>query len=272
MDLKKAHQYAEVVIKKACNFQPGQTLYLEAQVEVEDFICIMAEEAYKAGASEVGVQWISNKLDRVHMQNGQVKPLAGPHLAEVEYFAKKNAVRIRVESPDLNVFDDVDADMIQKKAFVHRQARIRYEQLADEVFGCIICVPSPSWAKAVYPEMPEEEALETLWETVFTCVRVNTPDPMKAWDEFIANTRKRIEILNTKNYRQYHYFSPVTDLYMSTIQPQVWGGACEDLKTVEGYNIINVPTEEVFACPHKYKVNGYITSTLPLVYDGKLIV
>lgn len=276
MDKKKLHQYAEVVVKKALQLKKDQILYVEALLETSEFVYALAEEAYKVGAAEVAVNWKSNRLEQIKLlscDGPQIGKLSELDYATIDYYAQKGAAFVRIESPDLDIFKDVPTEKIQRKALGDRESRNRYREKSQGTGAgsTIICVPTAPWAKVVFPNLPEAEALEKLWEYVFTCVRVNESDPLKAWNDFVANTRKRRSLLNAKKYVTFHYKSPVTDLYMSPIDEQFWCGGCNDTDDPEVYCIPNVPTEEVFTCPHKYKVNGYVTSTMPLNYRGRII-
>ena len=38
---------------------------------------------------------------------------------------------------------------------------------------CVASVPIPSWAKKVFPALPEQEAMDKLWDAIFTSVRIS---------------------------------------------------------------------------------------------------
>lgn len=273
MDQKKLQTYAEVVIKRGLFLKPGQSVYIEAQVDSEELICALAEQAYAAGASDVSVAWKSNALDRIKLmrKDGEIGALSELDCAAIDYYAGRGAAFIRVEEVDLDVFRGVPMENIQKKAIGDRQSRIRYSQKSGGAQSTIICCPSVSWARLVYPDLPPEEGLEKLWEAVFACCRVNEPDPLKAWDDYIANARRRRKMLEDKQYRTFRYKSAETDLYLSPIEPQFWNGGCVEFPDRPDIFVPNVPTEEIFTCPHKYKSEGYVTSTRPLNFRGQLI-
>ena len=105
---------------------------------------------------------------------------------------------------------------------------------------------------------------------MLACTRCTEQDPIAAWDEFILRTNERKRILNEKKYVTFHYKSAKTDLMMSPIDDQNWGGGCIEVPGGKVYTP-NVPTEEVFTVPHKYKVNGVVCSTMPLNFRGKIV-
>lgn len=274
MDKAKLQKYAQVVIRYGTLLKPGQPVYIEAQVDNEMLVCALAEEAYAAGASDVAVSWKSQPLDRIKLLKGRgnsIGKLTDLDYASIDYYAGRNASLIRVEEIDLDVFRDVPSDLIQRKALGDRESRIRYSQKGDHVSSTIICCPTPSWAKVVYPDLPPEEGVEKLWEAVFQCTRVNEPDPLAAWADYIARSRRRRAMLDAKQYKTFHYTSAETDLYLSPIDNQMWNGGCVEFPDRPEIFVPNIPTEEIFTVPHKYKSQGYVTSSRPLNFRGQLI-
>lgn len=72
------------------------------------------------------------------------------------------------------------------------------------------------------------------------------------------------------NFKELRYKSSKTDLVVGLPEGHIWeSGASFDPKK----NMFNpnIPTEEVFGMPHKYKVDGIVYSTKPLIYAGSLI-
>lgn len=266
------YKYANVLVRRGVNLQPGQMLYIEAPTEHEYFVSIVAKAAYDAGASNVGVVWKSDLLDLVKLSQPEMpeNTLLPCDYGVVDYFAGKGAAFLRLESPNLTTFANVPADRIQKKAVADREIRVRYGKLAQGAGQSIAAVPSAGWAKAVFPDLPEQQAVEKLWDCVLSCTRCMEPDPIAAWDEFIRRTNERKRILNEKKYVTFHYKSAKTDLMMSPIDDQSWGGGCIEVPGGKVYTP-NVPTEEVFTVPHKYKVNGVVCSTMPLNFRGKIV-
>ena len=266
------YKYANVLVRRGVNLQPGQMLYIEAPTEHEYFVSIVAKAAYDAGASNVGVVWKSNLLDLVKLSQPEMpeNTLLPCDYDVVDYFAGKGAAFLRLESPNLTTFANLPADRIQKKAVADREIRVRYGKLAQGAGQSIAAVPSAGWAKAVFLDLPEQQAVEKLWDCVLSCTRCMEPDPIAAWDEFIRRTNERKRILNEKKYVTFHYKSAKTDLMMSPIDDQSWGGGCIEVPGGKVYTP-NVPTEEVFTVPHKYKVNGVVCSTMPLNFRGKIV-
>src|SRR5699024_11258739 len=67
-----------------------------------------------------------------------------------------------------------------------------------------------------------------------------------------------------------HLKAPGTDLEVGLPKGHIWHGGA----AVSASDIIfnpNIPTEEVYTSPHKYHVNGMVSSTKPLYYGVELI-
>ena len=67
------NKYAKLIVKSGINVQPGQEIYLNAQVENVEFVRIVTEELYKAGAKDVTIVWDDDKLDKIKYENAPME-------------------------------------------------------------------------------------------------------------------------------------------------------------------------------------------------------
>ncbi len=149
-------------------------------------------------------------------------------------------------------------------------AEYRDYTMASRIQWCVIAVPSPKWATKVFPDLPENEAMEKLWDTIFKVSRVEG-DAVENWLSYAKSASKRRDIINQLDLAEVHFTSfNGTDLHVGLADDRVWGGVSEFCEL--GYEFIpNMPTEEIFTAPHKDKVNGIVYGTKPCVYNGSLI-
>src|SRR5699024_6016324 len=90
------------------------------------------------------------------------------------------------------------------------------------------------------------------------------------WNDHNATLKKAYSFLNEKQYEKLVLNAPGTSLEIGLPKNHIWqGGSAYSQQGIE-FNP-NLPTEEVFTMPHKYKVNGHVSSTKPLNYGGNLI-
>jgi aminopeptidase len=134
----------------------------------------------------------------------------------------------------------------------------------------IVPYPSPSWARLVFPDVPEDEAVRRLAAAVFAATRVYTADPIAAWKAHNAELKARWTWLNGLRFDALHYTGPGTDLTIGLADDHRWKGGASQAKNGITCNP-NIPTEEVFTTPHRDRVEGHVRSTKPLSHQGTLI-
>lgn len=136
---------------------------------------------------------------------------------------------------------------------------------------CVLSIPTKNWAKRVFPNLSEDEALEKLWDAIFEATRIDLEDPVQAWQEHLDNLTAKVNFLNEKDFKSLHYkASNGTDLVVELPEGHIWAGG-GGLNAKGTYFVANMPTEEVFTLPLKTGVNGVVYSSKPLNYGGKLI-
>ena len=266
-------KYADVVVQVGLNLRKGQILSIRAILDDAPFIRKVTQSAYKAGAKYVDVLWSDEGSARTRFEYGDPENITYiPNwiFNRFEEYEKDGNAELAVASTDPDLFEGIDSDLLAK----NRKARMqkfeplrKYENLAN---WCVVATAAPSWAKKVFPDIPVDEAQEKLWDAIFKVCRIDTPDPVAAWQEHIDKLVKYKDYLNNKRYTALHYTAPGTDLTVGLPEKQVWAGAQESFKN--GITCtVNIPTEEVFTAPHKDKVDGYVKATLPLNLQGTLI-
>lgn len=271
---ERINKFAELAIKTGINVKPGESLLVRADVESMDFTRRCVKEAYKAGAKHVHVEYSDEFITRT-------KYLKAPDEVFDEYpqwqadkyteIAKEGGSFLSIISANPDLMKDVDPNRIGRFQKISGQylKEWRSYTLSDKVKWSIVAVPSNAWASKLYPELPLDEAYEKLWENILDCSRV-TEDPIEEWNNHNKNLKSRMNILNELNLKELRYKSSKTDLVIGLPENHIWlSGASLDPKG----NLFNpnIPTEEVFGMPHKYKVDGIVYSTKPLVYAGSLI-
>ena len=76
--------------------------------------------------------------------------------------------------------------------------------------------------------------------------------------------------MNEKNFAALQYNGPNTNLRVGLADEHEWMGGASKAQNGIICNP-NIPSEEVFTTPHAYKVDGTVSSTKPLSYQGTLI-
>ena len=267
-------EYAKLIVRTGVNIQKGQTLIIQAGLDQPEFVAMVVEEAYKAKAKEVIVEWSYQPLTKVHVKYKSLKTMSTIHeweLARQEHYCQILPARLNIMSSDPDGLKGVNMAKVSKANQITYPILKPYRERRDnKEQWCIAAVPGVAWAKKVFPGVPKGKAVEMLWEAILSAARV-TDDPMKAWEEHGANLVARCDHLNKLKIKSLHYTAANgTDFTVGMIDKGVWrGGGDTSLQGI--FFNPNMPTEEVFISPKKGEAEGIVYSSMPLSYRGQLI-
>ena len=267
-------EYAKLIVRCGVNIQKGQDLMVYAGLDQPEFVKMVVEEAYKAKARKVIVEWNYDPLAKIHVRYQSVKTLGEVpewQKARQQYYCDTLPARLHIVSEDPDGLKGMD---FGKMAKARKMSYPILKPYIDDRDGkqqwCIAAVPGAAWAKKVFPGQPKGKAMELLWEAILSASRV-TDDPVKAWDEHNADLKQRCEYLNSLNIRSLHYTADNgTDLTVGMIPEAQFCGGGEVSRQGIFFNP-NIPTEECFISPMRGKAEGIVYSTMPLSYNGQLI-
>ena len=65
-------KYAKLAVLKGINIQKGKLLVINSPIECNEFARLIAEEAYKAGASDVIINYNDEKFNKIRFSNASV--------------------------------------------------------------------------------------------------------------------------------------------------------------------------------------------------------
>lgn len=275
MDERLIENYAELIVREGANVQKNQYVVIRTGVYEEEFAAIVARKCYEAGAKRVFMRWESSKLNQVDLLYADEEDLK-----HVFYFEEMESKFMLDELPTLIWLDGEDPDGLKgidaNKAARIRRARYmvtgKYREASENHHAWVIAgVPSLPWAKKVFPNLSDKEAIEKLWEAILKTSRAFEGDPIKNWKEHDVDLKNRCQYLNSLNLKKLKYKSSNgTDFEVGLIPGVRFAAGSE--KTIEG-NIFspNIPTEECFTSPMKGEAEGIVYSTKPLSYQGQLI-
>jgi aminopeptidase len=276
----KLENLANLAVQIGTNLQPRQRLYIRSPLEAAPLVRLVTRMAYQAGASLVDVFWMDDLCTLERLQQSSFENLS--EVSEMRFTAMEAAVErgdayLSILANDPAAFAQADPKRI---ATMTRAMGVRGKKAA-ELFGAeqvnwsIVAYAVPTWARQVFPDLPEAAALEKLWDAIFVASRADQADPIAAWRTHISDLEARRDFLNTQNLRRLEFRSPGTDLTLELPEAHRWeGGSARNSnpkQAVPFRYVPNIPTEEVFTMPHRFGVNGTVRSTKPLSYGGKII-
>lgn len=279
---KKLDLFAELIVKIGINIQPGQKLVVNGKnftrgvpLEAAPLMRRVVHHAYKAGARYVDVIWDDPELtiERLaYAPKDSFEEFPTWRTRAMEEYLKAGNALMTVYANDPDRYAAYDADtlnVLQHTMEKHLQPAM--EQLMLNTFNwCLIAIPVPGWATKLFPNLGTEEAVDKLWETIFTLCRLDQKDPVKAWEDHIHNLHSRGRFLTERKYRALKYTGPGTDFTIGLPEGHIWESA--RITSTRGVPYVaNLPTEEVFSMPHKDRADGTVTATLPLIHAGTII-
>ena len=275
IDPVKLDRLAEAAIRVGLNLQPGQDLFLTASVGSLPLVRRIVEHAYKAGAGLVtpllSDEAITLARYRYAADESFDKAPSWLHEGVAKAFSA-NTARLAVVGEDPMLLAEQDP---AKVARASKANSVAYQPALEKIAGFdinwnILAYPGASWARRVFPDLPEDEAVAKLAEAIFSASRVADADPVAAWDAHNAALRERTTWLNGQNFSALHFTGPGTDLTVGLADGHEWMGGASKAKNGIVCNP-NIPSEEVFTTPHARRVEGHVASTKPLSYQGSLI-
>ena len=272
--------YAKLIAKCGANVKKGEDVVISAALDQPEFVCMVVEECYRAGAAKVIVEWShlpKSKLDIRYMSQKRLGTVEEFEEAKLKYKLERNPAMIHIISDDPDGLRGVNmkkygAAMVEKMKVIkpYRDA------MDNKNKWSIAAVPGEGWAKKVFPNLRKCQAVEKLWEAILYTSRVidrdgNLLDPIAEWDKHNNSFLEKGKILNEKKIKTLVYTSSNgTNLRVGLIDGSQFVGGGEHTLGGEYFNP-NIPTEELFTTPCASDAEGIVYSAMPLSYRGQII-
>ena len=274
MKKTRLKKYASLIANVGARVQKGQEVMIFAELDQPEFVKMVVDECYKAGAKRVDVEWSYQPLTKLHVRHRSLKTLGTVLDWEVEKLKRRVEVlpvMIYLLSEDPDGLNGIN----QKKYSKSSQERYKVikpfrDKMENKYQWCIAAVPGVAWAKKVFPDCRKNEAVEKLCEAILLTSRCGD-DPVEQWNQHNADLKSRCDYLNSLNIESLHYSSSNgTDFTVGLIEGSQFLGGGEYTLSGNYYNP-NIPSEEVFISPKRGEAEGVVYSTMPLSYRGELI-
>ena len=270
-------KYASLAVRTGINIEKGQLLVIRASVKDHEFVELCVKEAYEAGAGKVSVVWNDENISHMSYEYETTESLSFVPDWVVErtrYQQERGAAFLTIDSETPGLMADIDQDKLQTVRLEYMKRMKPFQAYTMNNIGqwCIIALPGRKWAKKVFPEKGEDEAVDALWEAILQAVRINEDnDPVAEWKAHDEELMRHCKLLNEYNFDRLHFVSALgTDLYVGLVKDHVWSGGGNYSKSGTFFNA-NIPTEEVFCMPDRNRVDGKVFASKPLSHAGKVI-
>jgi aminopeptidase len=272
---EKLENYAEIILKKGINVQENEKIEIRSSIDDAEFARLLMKKAFDLGAENVYIKWIDFYSDKIKLKKAPSRIFESMPEWEIKKyheFADEGWSIISISAPDPEVFKDVDSKLIGHWSQVKSKSLEFFQKklMAFNNKWTIALAASRPWANKVFPELNEEDAYNKLWDYIFNCTRVDQENYQELWNNHVSNLKNKYNLLTDKGFVKFIYEGPGTNLEIGMIEKGKWFGA-----VTKGPNNVdvmpNIPTEEICTSPNKYKTNGRVQATMPLVYNGNVI-
>ena len=268
-------KYAHMLATVGLNIQPNQKVLVEACVEGYEFANIFAEEAYKAGASEVQIFYLDQtylKTKAKYQSAEDVRTIKPWQHQMYQSILDEGACTLRLLGVNPKLMEDAtEAQANSIFGWIDGMRNIMRKASRDYHTQWVIAtIPTMSWATLLFPEMEPHAALDHLWDVLMDlCYITEDNDPKEVWENRNKMKAEMGKKLDDMKLKKLHYTaSNGTDLYVELTEFSKFAAGAPDMKTPFNPNI---PTEEIATSPYKYGTEGVVYATRPLILGGKKI-
>jgi len=274
-DASMLDRLAAVSIRVGLNLQPGQDLIISSPVEALPLVRRLAAEAYRNGAGVVTTLLSDDQLSLARFENATDDSLDRAPDWMFEAMGKAfndNTARLAVSAANPLLLAEQDPARVARVAkATSLAAKPAMEPITNFATNWnIVSYPGRAWAKQVFPDRSDNDAVTALAEAIFSISRIDCDDPVSAWATHQETLTERQGWLNEQNFHSLHYKAPGTDFTLGLADGHEWkGGASTSLNGISCTP--NIPTEEVFTTPHAHRAEGTVRASKPLVHMGTLI-
>ena len=266
-------KYAELTVKVGANIKRNDEVVIGSDACCHEFITCLTKAAYQAGAKKVTALFGSEKIMRLRYLNESIESLIDiPDwlIKSREYAVEKDAAYISVVSNDPEAFMGINPDKMAAYSKANRTKLKKFYEatMNSDIRWSIIAYPSIEWAEKVFPN--DDKAYEKLFELIAKAMRLDTPNPEKAWQEHQQLLKERVEYLNNADFKALKYKNSLgTDFYIELPENYIFLGG-QELSKGRLFTA-NMPTEEVFSAPYKFSAKGTLVASMPLIHNGAKI-
>jgi len=271
-------KYAELLVRLGVAVQKGEYLLLEADAENYELARYITEAAFERGARDVIVFLRDAGVDHIRSMQGSYEEISSvaPWQKEgLSHYLEQGAVSLLLKSPHPSYFAEATPEAGQALQTFANDLRnvIRQYSATKGLRWCIACAPNRDWADFLFPEQKGEAAYEALWKLLMDICRVDeTSDPVENWLDFLDVYGKHAGFLNRHHFDRIHFYNGSGTDFVVGFHPRAfWAGGFDRANYTPTTILANIPTNEIDTSPDKYRMDGVVCSSLPLVYAGQKI-
>ena len=265
-------KYADIIVNTAINLQEGKPLLIRTEIAQRKFAKILAEAAYRRGASMVSIQYSDPELKRLRIDKtlkDNYLDFMPSHIENMyECYLNDGWSTISLRGPEFpDIMEGADSARVGKLSRAASKASLNFLKgiSANRIAWNVCLHPTEAWAAKVLGSNEDWE--RRIWEVLIPILRLNTDNPAESWLVHDTELKRRSAHMNRARYDKIHFSGPDTDLYVGMAPNRIFaGGRC---KNKLGINFFpNIPTEEIFSTPDHTRTEGFVKTTRPVEVLG----
>ncbi|MCC6792880.1 MAG: aminopeptidase [Thermomicrobiales bacterium] len=247
--------WAKALVNFSVEVKPGQSVVIIGGAAGEPLMRAVFKEVVAAGGHPIPIPIFSG-MNAPLLQHGTDEQIAW--ISPIERLIRTEADVVINILADTNTKSLSGVDPAKQRQFSAARADLVKTFMERDADGSV------DWTITLYPTdayaQDADMATEEYAEFVYGACKLNTPDPVAAWNELAREQQRLIEWLSDKD--EIHLSGPGTDLRLST-KGRTWINA-------DGRK--NFPDGEVFTGPVETSVNGTVRFSFPAIMGGREVV
>ena len=281
--MNEAHldRYARILVEHGAGLLSGQHLFIQAEVIHRDLVLRLAETAYDLGAGAVSTFLIDSRRNAQIIRRASFDRIELAHERERrwlnEILSSRGALISLRGEEDPSLMPRIARDYPERHALFTRSASQKGKVFLNHGVNRALCpwvvagAATPAWARLVFPELEEDEALESLWKLILRFTFADGEDAVKQAEEKDRRLHARRRLLNELEIREVRVVGGDSDLRVGLSAKARWLGGSKVTASGQRFNA-NVPTEENFTTPDCRTTEGRLAATMPFRTKSGLLV
>ncbi len=264
------YKYAYLLLTKGLCIKENQPLVINAPIESIDFIRILTKVACELKIKDIYFDWQDDELEHTLLESYAKENIANSlfwNKSIHDIYAKKNAAFLFLIASSGNIMASIPSEKMKIANAIRLETKKLYRNLQsnNQIKWCIASVATEKWGNLVFPN--DENAKDKLWQTIFDICLVNEENPCLSWQEKMLHNKELCDKLTALNIKSLNYQNSLgTNLNIELPYKAIWCGG--DSYILGDKPIVNIPTEEVFTTPNKFKTSGIVYCSKPLIHEG----
>ncbi len=272
MNDKQLILYARLILLRAINLKEDEDLIINAPIEAQDFVRALAQEAYKTFKSGyVHINYHDPVVSRIkykYAKDAVLDDVPDYIVARMKEETERKAAFLTVSAGFPGLLHEIDQKRVMRSQKAAGEKTRGYQQkIMQSLKFSNVAYPTLPWAKAVYPDLEDSDALMRLHEDIIELFYLNEENPLKTYTEDMNTVEKRRKKLNDYRFQSLHFKSETIDLSMELPSEHVWLSGAQ--KRNDAIFVPQLPLIEIYTAPLRNSLNGHFKTTKPLYFRGK---